>query len=384
MDHHCPWINNCVGHDNHAAFMRFLFFVPFGCIHGIIVNANFIYRLLDYQFAFYPHTLKINTGWVFFTVTGISFGAGTALGVLILLLTQLKGILSNKTQIEEWIVEKAKHRRRMNKELAPFVYPYNLGCCQNLLQVVNIWGKPAGDGIHWPVRDGCEKYSFTIEQLEQKKLKKERSVTCKVKKGYNGARCPILSFGFKTAICLPCCAGEGRIQVDKGDTMIITRWERKWVYGDKKLSKEENDTGKQVKGWFPRDCVQPLSIQFSESEHPYDSQVSDTQASTHSDSQYSQVSESDGDHDSGSDHNKAKKSRNSDSDSGGRKRKKPSKVPAVVTQKWNKSPQLSPRRSPRPSSFKASTSPVSTSKGKKDSVDSKGRVSPMMTRRRKK
>ena len=32
--------------------------------------------------------MEINTAWVFFTVTGISFGAGTALGVLILFLTQ--------------------------------------------------------------------------------------------------------------------------------------------------------------------------------------------------------------------------------------------------------------------------------------------------------
>lgn len=48
MDHHCPWINSCVGHANHASFVRFLFFVPFGCIHGVILNANFIYRLLDY------------------------------------------------------------------------------------------------------------------------------------------------------------------------------------------------------------------------------------------------------------------------------------------------------------------------------------------------
>ena len=61
-------------------------------------------------------------------------------------------------------------------------------------------------------------------------------VTCKVKKSYGGARCPVFSFGISTALCLPCCA-EGRIEVNKGDTMIITRWERKWVYGDKKLSK---------------------------------------------------------------------------------------------------------------------------------------------------
>ena len=48
MDHHCPWINHCVGHSNHAAFLKFLFFVPFGCLHGVILNVNFLYRFINY------------------------------------------------------------------------------------------------------------------------------------------------------------------------------------------------------------------------------------------------------------------------------------------------------------------------------------------------
>ena len=46
MDHHCPWINNCVGHENHASFLRFTFYVPLGCLHGAILNANFLYRVV--------------------------------------------------------------------------------------------------------------------------------------------------------------------------------------------------------------------------------------------------------------------------------------------------------------------------------------------------
>ena len=48
MDHHCPWINSCVGHDNHASFTRFVFYVPFGCFHGAFMNCNFIYRMITY------------------------------------------------------------------------------------------------------------------------------------------------------------------------------------------------------------------------------------------------------------------------------------------------------------------------------------------------
>ena len=45
IDHHCPWINVCVGHRNHAAFTRFVFYTPLGCLHASLVNANFLYRL---------------------------------------------------------------------------------------------------------------------------------------------------------------------------------------------------------------------------------------------------------------------------------------------------------------------------------------------------
>lgn len=46
MDHHCPWINNCCGHQNHASFTLFLLLVPLGCIHAAFIFVMTMYTQL--------------------------------------------------------------------------------------------------------------------------------------------------------------------------------------------------------------------------------------------------------------------------------------------------------------------------------------------------
>ena len=49
--------------------------------------------------------------------------------------------MRNQTGIEDWIVDKAVHRRLVarakGEPIEPFVFPYNLGLVQNVLQVMN-------------------------------------------------------------------------------------------------------------------------------------------------------------------------------------------------------------------------------------------------------
>lgn len=66
--------------------------------------------------------------------------------------------------------------------------------------------------------------SVKVEQIEQKKLKRERSVEYTVEKDYNGRWLPV-SFGIK--VCLqPPCTDEARIPLRVGDKVVVSRWKK--------------------------------------------------------------------------------------------------------------------------------------------------------------
>lgn len=73
---------------------------------------------------------------------------------------QVRAIIRNQTGIEDWILEKANHRRQNSSE--EFIFPYNLGCWNNIKQVINFSCAPIGDGISWVVADGCDQYTLTV------------------------------------------------------------------------------------------------------------------------------------------------------------------------------------------------------------------------------
>lgn len=262
MDHHCPWINNCVGWGNHAHFTYFLLFATLGCAHASIVLGCSLYRAIhrmNYLYYKVPDVPIVHLGLtgMIVTILALGFAIGVVCAVGMLLVVQLRSIARNRTGIEDWIMEKANHRRKDVNE--QFIFPYDLGRWENLKQVLNFSGQPVGDGITWPVREGCNQYTLTIEQMEQKNEKRLKSRTYKIIKPASGYWFPIVH-GLRVCLNYP-CTDEPRLKLDVGDTVRVTRWRKHWIFGEKIQHNlpEGQEALLRQRGWFPRPCAVELT-----------------------------------------------------------------------------------------------------------------------------
>ncbi|KAG0487817.1 hypothetical protein HPP92_006628 [Vanilla planifolia] len=127
MDHHCVWINNCVGHANYKVFFLFTLYTVAACFHSLALLLGFVYDV---------HRGQIHNGGsvkISHIICGlVVFPLCLALGVL--LVWHIYLILQNKTTIEHyegvratWIAKKAGNN---------YKHPYDLGIYENLISVL--------------------------------------------------------------------------------------------------------------------------------------------------------------------------------------------------------------------------------------------------------
>ncbi|MCL7041290.1 hypothetical protein MKW94_026073 [Papaver nudicaule] len=128
MDHHCIWINNCVGHANYKIFFVFVLYAVIACIHSLILLVGCILDDAEKD-----GQLEDGSSRIHFIISGVLIvPLGTALCILLGWHVYL--ILQNKTTIEyhegvraTWLAEKVGNVYR---------HPYDLGPYQNLTTVL--------------------------------------------------------------------------------------------------------------------------------------------------------------------------------------------------------------------------------------------------------
>ncbi|PIN04754.1 Protein S-acyltransferase [Handroanthus impetiginosus] len=125
MDHHCVWMNNCVGHANYKIFFVFVVYTVIGCIYSLalLVGSVIVDSQNDAEDS--VRIIHIISGLL---LVPLSLALGFFLGWHIYLIVQ------NKTTIEYhegvramWLAEKGGQL---------YSHPYDIGVYENLTAIL--------------------------------------------------------------------------------------------------------------------------------------------------------------------------------------------------------------------------------------------------------
>ena len=155
MDHHCPWINNCVGFWNRKYFLLLLIYVFIATYYvGLTMMYDFIMSVKWEIDAFYfSNTPRDQNLLVKHLLIQLSYILNCLVAVLMTFFMRFHIYLAttNKTTIEN-----------LDKKGREYKSIYDMGSRNNWYQIFGtnkyLWplpifagsGKPLGDGIYWP------------------------------------------------------------------------------------------------------------------------------------------------------------------------------------------------------------------------------------------
>lgn len=126
MDHHCLWINNCVGHWNYKAFFLLVFYATTGSVYStVMIISSAFHKNWDFSGRVPLETFYVSCGIV---MLALSLILGTLLGWHIYL------IIRNMTTIEYY--EGIRAAWLAKKSGLSYRHPFDVGVYKNISLVL--------------------------------------------------------------------------------------------------------------------------------------------------------------------------------------------------------------------------------------------------------